>query len=86
MGDALQRRAGENLTYVFLEMKLYSLLISKQNCNVIYPNSYPHISVRDLYISSSGLSILLKQKYMWTDPGNIYKSLTGHRHECGDWG
>ncbi len=40
------------------------------------PNSYTHISVRDLYISNIGLSILL-QPNMWTDPGNI---LIAHRH------
>ncbi len=32
--------------------------------------SYTHISVRDLYISRIGLSILL-QPNMWSDPGNI---------------
>ncbi len=34
------------------------------------PNAYTHISVRYLYISSIGLSILL-QPNMCTDPGNI---------------
>ncbi len=53
--------------YVFPEM---NLIFSKQNYNVLYPNSYTHISVRDLYISRIGLSILL-QGTMWTDPGNI---------------
>ncbi len=37
--------------YVFLEMKLCSLLISKTELqyNVLSLNSYTHISVRDLY-------------------------------------
>ncbi len=51
-------------------------LFPKQNYNVLSPNSYTHISVRDLYISRIGLSILLQPK-MWTDPGNTYIS---HRH------
>jgi hypothetical protein len=49
-------------------------LFPKQNYNVLSPNSYTHISVRDLYISRIGLSILL-QPNVWTDTGNI-KSLT----------
>jgi hypothetical protein len=42
----------------------------KQNFNVLSPNSYTHISVRDLYISRIGLPILLKEN-MWSDPGKI---------------
>ncbi len=53
--------------YVFPEMKL---LLPKQNYNVLAPSSYTHISVRDLYISSICLPILL-QGNMWTNPGNI---------------
>ncbi len=53
--------------YVFPEMKL---LFQKQNYNVLSSSSYTHISVRDLYISSIGLPILL-QENMQTDPGNI---------------
>jgi hypothetical protein len=45
-------------------------LLPKQNYNVLSPNSYTHISVRDLYISRIGLSILLQQN-MWTDTENI---------------
>jgi hypothetical protein len=51
-------------------------LFPKQNCNVLSPNSYTHISVRDLYISRIGLFILL-QPNMRTDPGNIK---IAHRH------
>ncbi len=51
-------------------------LFPKQNYNVLSPDSYIHISVRDLYISRIGLSILL-QPNMWTDPGNIK---IAHRH------
>jgi hypothetical protein len=46
------------------------LLFPKQNRNILSPSSYSHISVRDLYISTIGLPILL-QENMWTDPGNI---------------
>ncbi len=45
-------------------------LFPKQNYNVLSPNSYTHISVRDLYTSRIGLTILL-QPNIWTDPGNI---------------
>jgi hypothetical protein len=41
-----------------------------QNSIVLPPNTYTHISVRDLYISRMGLSILM-QPNVWTDPGNI---------------
>ncbi len=51
-------------------------LFPKQNFNAVSPNSYTHISARDLYVSRIGLPILLKPN-MWTDPGNI---LTFHRH------
>ncbi len=59
------------------------LLYFFNNCNFLSPNSYTHISLRDLYISSIGISILL-QPNMWTDPRNIhiYRSQT---HECGNW-
>jgi hypothetical protein len=59
--------------YVFPEIKL---LFPKQNYNVLSPSSYTHISVRNLYISWIGLSILL-QGNMWINPGNIY---IAHRH------
>jgi hypothetical protein len=52
---------------VFPERKL---LFPKQIYNVLSPSSYTHISVRDLYISRIGPTILL-QKNMWTNPGNI---------------
>jgi hypothetical protein len=57
--------------YVFPEMKLCTVatLFPKQNYNALSPKSYTHISVRDLFISRIGLSILL-QPNMWTDPGN----------------
>ncbi len=41
--------------YLFLEMKLHCLVISKQNYNVLSPNFHIHVSVRDLYISMIGL-------------------------------
>jgi hypothetical protein len=52
--------------YVFPKIKL---LFSKQNYNFLYPSSYAHISVRDLYISRTNLPILL-QENMWTDHRN----------------
>jgi hypothetical protein len=58
--------------YVFPVMKL---LFPKHNYNVLSPSSYTQISVRALYISRIGLPIL-QQENMWTDLGNIYKSLT----------
>jgi hypothetical protein len=45
-------------SYVFPEMKL---LFPKLNYNVMSPCSYTHIFVRDLYISSIGLPILLQE-------------------------
>jgi hypothetical protein len=43
---------------VFPEMKLCTAsLFPQQNYNVLPPNSYTHISMRDLYISRIGLSI-----------------------------
>ncbi len=51
--------------YVFPEKKLCSLAIPKQHYNVLSPNSYTHISMRDLYMS------ILLQSNMWTYPGNI---------------
>ncbi len=47
-----------------------------QNYNVLSISSYTHISVRYLYISRTGLPILLQEE-MWTDPGNIQ---IAHRH------
>jgi hypothetical protein len=44
--------------YVFPEIKL---LFPKPKCNVLSPNSYTHISWKDLYISRIGLPILLQE-------------------------
>ncbi len=44
--------------YAFPEMKL---LFPKQKYNFLSPNSYIHISVRDLYISRIRLPILLRE-------------------------
>jgi hypothetical protein len=44
--------------YVFSEMKL---LFPQQNYNILSSSSYIHISVKDLYISRSGLPILLEE-------------------------
>jgi len=44
--------------YVFPEIKL---LFPKQYYNVLSPNSYTHISMRDIYISRVGLPILLQE-------------------------
>jgi hypothetical protein len=45
-----------------------ALLFPKQNYNVLSPNLYTHISVRDFYITMIGPHILL-QPYMWADLG-----------------
>jgi hypothetical protein len=47
------------------------------------PNSYIHVSVRDLNIPTIGLPILL-QEFRWTDPGNAYIDRS-QTHECGNW-
>jgi hypothetical protein len=59
--------------YVFPAMKL---LFPKQNYKVLSPSSYPHISVRDLYISRICLPIL-QQENIWTDHETIK---IAHRH------
>ncbi len=61
-----------------------ALLFPKQNYCVLSPNSYTHISVRDLYISMIGLSWLF-QPNMWTDPGNICINRSQTR-KCRNWG
>jgi hypothetical protein len=58
--SALQRHYTENSKQIFPEIKLRGLS----------PNSYIHVSVRDLYITEIVLPILL-QKNRWTDRGNI---------------
>jgi hypothetical protein len=62
------------------EMKL---LFPKQNYDVLSPSSYPHIPVRDLYISRIGLPILL-QENMYVDRSWEYINRL-HTHECGIW-
>ena len=51
-------------------------LFPKHNYNVLPPNSYTHISVRDLHI--------LLQLNMWTDPVILYINRS-QTHECGNW-
>jgi hypothetical protein len=55
--STLQRHSTENLKQIFPEKEL---------CG-ISPNFHIHVSVRDLYIPTMGLPILL-QEFMWTDP------------------
>ncbi len=55
-----QRYYTENSKHIFPEKEL-------RGHN---PYSYIHVSVRDLYITTIGLHILL-QENRWTDPGNI---------------
>ncbi len=57
---ALQRHNNENLKQIFPEEKLRCLS----------PDFLIHLSVRDLYIPTIGLSIL-RQENLWPDPGNI---------------
>ncbi len=67
--------------YVFPEMKLCSLLISKTWLwiyNVLSSNSYTHISVRNLYIPGSVCLFCFSQ--ICGPILEIYKSLTSYRH------
>ncbi len=58
------------------------LLFPKQNYNVLSPSSsYPHISVRDLYVSRIGLPILLRDQ----SREYINRSQT-HEYVNWDWG
>jgi hypothetical protein len=59
-----------SINSVFPEMKL---LFPKQNYNVPSPSSYTHISVRDLYISRTGL---LQGNTVCGQILGVYKSLT----------
>ncbi len=60
-----------NVWFPFMYSPEMKLLFPKQNYNVLSPSYLTHISVRDLYISRIGLTVLL-QGNMWTDPGNIW--------------
>ncbi len=60
MTHALQRHYTENSKQIVPEKELRGLS----------PNSYIHVSVTDLYISTIGMHILL-QVNRWTDRGNI---------------
>ncbi len=51
-------------------------LFPKHNYNVLFPNSYTHISVRDLYVYFQDRCGLIL---------GICKSLTLQTHECGNW-
>ncbi len=65
--------------YVFPEMKLCSLFISKTE----FFTSYTHLSVRDLYISRIGLSILLRPN-MYVDRSWEYINRS-QTHACRNW-
>jgi hypothetical protein len=56
----LQRHNTENLKHIFPATELRGRI----------PDSYFHVSVGNLYITTIGLSIL-PQKNRWTDRGNI---------------
>ncbi len=60
--------------YVFPDMNGAASLFLKQNYNDLSPDSYTHISVRDIYFSWTGLSIFLSQ--ICGMILEIYKSLT----------
>jgi hypothetical protein len=72
--------------YVFLEMKLRGLVISKTEFqNVLSPNFDIHESVSDLYIPRICLTILL-QPNRQTDPGTtVYSINRSQTHECRNW-
>ncbi len=60
-------------------------LFPKQNYNVLSPNSYTHISVRDLYISRIGLStVFCCSQICGVDWSWEYINLS-LTHECGNW-
>ncbi len=66
------RESNKNVWFPFMYSQKWNCVASffpQQNYNVLSPNFYTHISVRDLYISRIGLSILL-QPNMWTNPEN----------------
>ncbi len=56
--------------------KIRNKYSQKRKLAASVPIFHIHVSVRDLYISTIGLSILL-QENMWADPGNIQ---IPHRH------
>ncbi len=62
-----------------------ALLFPKQNFNVLSPDSYIRISVRDLYISRIGLSILL-QPNMWTESWEYKNHSQTYENRNWDWG
>ncbi len=87
--DALQMKgwweSNINVRFPFMYSQKWncaSSLFPKQNYNVLSPNSYTHIPVRDLYISRISLSILLQQKYVDWSWEYINRS---HTHECRKW-
>jgi hypothetical protein len=49
------------------------------------PNSYIHVSVRDLYNPTFGLLILLQKNTVVGPVVRIYKSFKGTVHECANW-
>jgi hypothetical protein len=50
--------------------KIRNKYSQKRNFAGLSPNFHIYVSVRDLYILTIGLPILL-QENVWTDPGNI---------------
>jgi hypothetical protein len=67
---ALQNINAENLKQIFPR---------KRSCAATVPSFHIHVSVSNLYILTIDLPILL-QENMWTDPGNIDKSVTDTSH------
>jgi hypothetical protein len=57
-------------------------LFPKQHYNVLSPNSYPHISVRDLNISMDRSVYFAAAKYVDRSWEYINRSQT---HECENW-
>jgi hypothetical protein len=70
--------ANEGLVRIQYEMKL---LFPKQNYNVLSPNSYTHISVRDLYIQNWSI-YFAAAKYVDRSWEYISRSQT---HFCRNW-
>ncbi len=58
-----------------IKKNIYIKIFLRKGLRSLSPNFHIQVSVSNLYVPTIGLPIL-PQENMWTDPGNIYKSLT----------
>ncbi len=68
-GENPFQMSGSDLCIPRMKLRAVSLF-TKQNCNVLSPRFHINVSVRDLYVPSIDLPVLL-QPNRQTDPGNI---------------